>query len=171
MRINLHAYLSWLSIVAQLSFNHLAIYPWANIIARLCLQSTLGQTPSQDFACNPPFAKHHHRTLLAIHPWPNIIAGLRLQSTLGQILLQDFARNLPLAKQHCRTLPAISPWSTCRCPSCPWPIRDLPEYPRTLSFVLSHRASPTYQLVEYYWVDNFTFTLKQTVRPNGKTAL
>ena len=89
--------LSWLSIVTLSSLSHqaihswakphrrisLAIHPWANTIVGLCsrstfeqnfitrfhLQSTLGQTSLQNFACNLPLTKPHCRTLPAIHPW------------------------------------------------------------------------------------------------------
>ena len=101
------------------------IYPWANIIAGLRSRSTLGQISSQDFARDPPLGKHYRRTSLMIHPWANIIAGLRLQSTLGQTPSQDFTRDLALVNLI-----------------CPWPIRDLPVYPCTLSFVLSRWALP-----------------------------
>ena len=82
-RIYPPANLSWLSIVAQSSLSHLAIHLWAiphrrtllaihpqaNLIAGLCLRSTLGQTSLQDFTRDPPLTKPHCRTLPAIHPW------------------------------------------------------------------------------------------------------
>ena len=47
-RIYPHVYLPGLSIVAQSSLNPLAIYPWANTLARLRLRSTLGKSSSHD---------------------------------------------------------------------------------------------------------------------------
>ena len=86
-RIYPPTYLLWLSIVAQLSFSHLAINLWANIIAGLCSQFTFGQTSSQDFARDPPLGKHYRRTLLAIYAWPNPIAWLCPRSSSGQLNL------------------------------------------------------------------------------------
>ena len=59
------------------------IYFWANLIARLCSRSALGQISLQDFARDPPLGKHYCRTWLAIHFWANTIAGLCPQSTFG----------------------------------------------------------------------------------------
>ena len=100
-----------------MSLSHLAIHPWVNIIARLCLRSTLGQTSSHDFACNLSLSKHYHRTLLTIHPWANIIVGLFLRSTLSQTSSQDFTCDPLLVNLI-----------------CPWPIRNLLVYPFTLRF-------------------------------------
>ena len=91
IRISPLTYLSWLNIIAQLSLNYLANYLWANIITKLCLQSTLGETSLHDFACDLPLCKYYYRTLIAIHPWVNIIAELCPWSTHGQPIIIQFA--------------------------------------------------------------------------------
>ena len=115
----LFADLSWLTIVAQSSLSHLAIHPWANTIAGLRLQSTLGQnliagfhSPStleqislQDFARNPPLGKPHCRTSLAIHLWANLIPELNLQSTFGQLDLSLTDPQSPHVPLHSELLP------------------------------------------------------------------
>ena len=142
--------LSWLSIVAQSSLSHLAIHPWANIIAGLRSRSTLGQTSSQDFACDPPLGKHHRRTSFANHPWANIIAGLCSRSTLGQTSLQDFVCKPPLGKHHCRTSrdPPLVNLTDPRS-------ARIPLHSKLLPFTLS--ISPPPQPSSCYWIESITW--------------
>ena len=140
MRIYPLTYLSWLNIVAQLSLSHLAIQPWANIIARLRSRSTLGQTLLQDFVRDLLLGKYHCKTLLATYSLANLIAGFHSQFTLGQTSLQDSARNLPLVNL-----------------TCPWLIHNLPVYPCTLSFFRLCWVSPSPpQPSSCYWVESIT---------------
>ena len=98
----------------------LAIHPWANIIARLRLRSTLRQTSLQDFARNPSLAKHQCKTLLAIHPWPKLIAGLCPRSTFGQPDLSLTDLRSALVPLHSKLCPFIMSTSLCARDSSDW---------------------------------------------------
>ena len=149
---------------------HTCIYPptylsWANIIAELCLQSTLRQTWSQDFARDPPLGKHYCRTLLVIHLWANLIAGLCLQSTLGQTSSRDFARDPSLGKPHYRTPPTGHFWSTWSVPDqsaiCPSTL-----YSKLLPFTLS--IPPPSQPSSCYYVESIP--ILKPLNPTGQPA-
>ena len=128
---------AWVKYCCTIVFEPSGNLPLGKHHCRIYVQSTLEQILLQDFACNLPLGKHHCRNLLAIYALPNIIVRLCSQSTFGQISSQKFACNLPLSKSYCRTLPVILFWPTgCRS-ICLLPVRNLPKYFCTLSFVLS----------------------------------